>query len=62
MRDKIIEELVWDDINVMMKDAESADFWYWQQVLKTRKPYDEWSDDELINELKEREINKEAVV
>ena len=61
MRDKVIEELVWNDINVMMKDAESADFWYWQQVLINRKPYKEWSDDELLNELKERELTKEAV-
>ena len=61
MRNKIIEKLVCDDIDTMMSNAENGDFWYWEQVLKSRKPYIEWSDDELINELKERAINKEEV-
>jgi hypothetical protein len=63
MREKIIEQLVWNDIDTMIKDAENGDFWYFSEVLKNRSPYKEWSDDELLNELKERELtyNEEAI-
>lgn len=56
MREKVIEQLVWDDIDTMIKDAERGDFFYFSEVLKNRSPYKEWSDDELLNELKEREL------
>ena len=56
MREKIIERLVWDDIDTMIKDAERGDFWYFSEVLKNRSPYKEWSDEELIAELSEREM------
>lgn len=56
MREKVIEQLVWDDIDTMIKDAECGDFFYFSEVLKNRSPYKEWSDDELLNELKEREL------
>jgi len=28
MREKLIERLVWDDIDAMIKDAERGDFFY----------------------------------
>jgi hypothetical protein len=54
MRDKMIDELIWDDIDVMIKASESADFWYFREVLKYRKPYNDWTDDELLQEYNER--------
>ena len=63
MRAKVIEQLVWDDITIMIRDAECGDFEYFYEVLKNRSPSKEWSDDELLNELKERELtfNEEAI-
>jgi len=40
----------------MIKDAERGDFFYFSQVLKNRSPYKEWSDEELLNEFNERDM------
>ena len=56
MREKVIDQLVWNDIDTIIKDAECGDFEYFYEVLKNRTPYKEWGDNELLNELKEREL------
>lgn len=61
MKDKIIAQLIWDDINTMINDAEKGDFWYFSEVLKNRAPYKEWSDSELINEIKERGLKEQVI-
>jgi hypothetical protein len=60
LRDKVIEQLVQNDIDTIIKNAENGDFWYLSEVLKTRTPYKDWSEEDLLdelnalNELKER--------
>ena len=59
LRDKVIEQLVQNDIDTMIKNAENGDFWYLSEVLKTRTPYKDWSEEDLLDELNDLNELKE---
>jgi hypothetical protein len=59
LRDKVIEQLVQNDIDTIIKNAENGDFWYLSEVLKTRTPYKDWSEEDLLDELNDLNELKE---
>ena len=59
LRDKVIEQLVQNDIDTIIKNAENGDFWYLSEILKTRTPYKDWSEEDLLDELNDLNELKE---
>ena len=53
-REEIINLLVQDDIDTIRHGIHNNDTEYLANILKFGKPYDVWTDKELVSEYKER--------
>lgn len=61
-RQQLIDWLVADDISTIQEALFRNDNAYLSDILMYGKSYQQWSDAELIAEIKERELDKERVV